>query len=130
MTVPFWCLLIGVVIPYVLAGVGGAMRGKQLGKVDNENPRAQALELRDGAARAVAAQANAWEALGVFTAAVAVNHFAGGAPGPSAIAAIVWVIARVLHPILYVQNLATARSLSFAVGLFASLALFVLAIMA
>ena len=130
MTVPFWCLLIAVVLPYVISGGGAVLRKKQLGTLDNEEPRTQAMELRGEAARAYAAQHNAWEALSVFAAAVLVNHFAGGAPGLSATAAIVWVVARLLHPIMYVRNLATLRSLCFLVGLLSSLGLFGLAIAA
>lgn len=130
MTVPFWCLLVGVLIPYLVAGAGVRLRIAQLGEIDAANPRIQALELRNGAARAVAAQSNAWEALAVFTAAVCVNHLAGGAPGPSAIAAGVWVVARALHPVMYIQNQVTGRSLCFLVGSLASLALFVIGAMA
>jgi uncharacterized MAPEG superfamily protein len=130
MTVPFWCLFAGALLPLVCAGWGAALRKKQLGSLDNEHPRVQALELRGEAARAYAAQQNAWEALAVFTAAVTVNHLAGGDPGLSATASIIWLVARVLHPVMYVRNVVALRSLSFAAAFFSSLWLFGLAISA
>lgn len=34
MTVPLWCLLGGVVLPYIWAGVSAPFRAKQLGSVE------------------------------------------------------------------------------------------------
>ena len=50
-----------------LAGVGGYFRQANLGAVDNENPRTQAALLEGAGARAYAAQANAWEAVALFS---------------------------------------------------------------
>ena len=71
------CLLIAVLLPYVLAFIGSYHKGKQFGKVDNNNPRVQSAQLTGVGARAVAAQQNAWEALAVFTASLAAAFFAG-----------------------------------------------------
>ena len=117
MTTPLWCLLIVAVLPYICAGVGARYRIQQLGSLDAKHPRVQALELRDIAARAYAAQANAWEAVGFFTVAVVINHLAGGDAESSANAAIVYVIARVLHAVFYIANMAPARTAVFAVSL-------------
>ena len=125
MTTPFWCLLIAVAIPFVLAGVGAKFRIDQLGTLDAEHPRVQALELRNAAARAYAAQQNAWEALAVFTAAVMMAHIAGADAGTSATASMVFVAARVAHPVFYISNQAKLRSLSFIVGLGACITLLV-----
>jgi len=88
------CLLIAVLTPYVLAGIGGYHKGKQLGKVDNNNPRAQAAQLTGAGARAVAAQQNAWEALAVFTASLAAAFFAG--VGRGYIAPLAWTVAMIV----------------------------------
>jgi len=130
MTTPFWCLLIVALIPYVLAGAGGYLRFKQLGALDNKEPRTQALQVTGAAARAVAAQANAWEAVAVFSAAVFVAHFAGADPGLSATAAVLFVVARVIHGILYIADLDKLRSLVFLGGFGCALWLFGLAIAA
>lgn len=127
MTTPFWCLLIAILLPYVLSTTGGYFRVRQFGSLDNKNPRAQQAALEGAGARVQAAQQNAWEALPVFTAAVLVAHLAGADPHRSAVAAVIFVIARVLHPIFYVTNVDALRSLSFLVGIASCVWLFVLA---
>ena len=62
MTTPFWCLLIVIAIPYLLAGLGGYLRYRQFGAIDNKYPRSQMAQAEGAAARAIAAQGNAWEA--------------------------------------------------------------------
>lgn len=130
MTTPLWCLFIVALMPYPLAFLSGYFKNSQLGSVDNKNPRAQALLLEGPGARTVAAQANAWEALAVFTAAVVAAHLAGADPGSSATAAMLFVVARVLHAVFYVANLDLLRSLAFVFGLGNAIWLFSLAILA
>ena len=125
MTTPFWCLLVVVFIPYVLAGTGGYLRGKAFGAADNKNPRAQAAKLEGTGARAYAAQANAWEATTVFTAAVVTAHFAGVSEASAAPWTIAFVVARVLHPIFYLMDQDKLRSISFMAGTVCVIALFV-----
>ena len=127
MTTPLWCLLIASFIPFVLAGIGGYLRVQQLGELDANHPRVQAYELRDVAARAYAAQQNAWEALGLFTAAVVTAHLAGADAGSSATAASLFIVARVLHAGAYIADLAPARTVVFIVALGSCIALFYLA---
>lgn len=115
MTVPFWCLLVVLTINYVLAALGGLFKWRQLGHLDNHHPRAQSSQLTGAGARVWAAQANGWEALAGFTAAVLVAHLSGADPAASAIAAQVFVASRIAHAILYVADLATLRSLVFTV---------------
>ena len=125
MTTPFWCLLVVVFIPFVLAPLGGYYRGRQLGQVDNKNPRAQAAQLDGAGARAYAAQANAWEALAMFTAAVMVAHLSGVPAEEAAPFTIAFVLARLLHPIFYIIDQWKLRSLSFFAGMICIIALFV-----
>ena len=125
MTTAFWCLLVIVVLPFVLAGIGGYFRGQQFGKADNNNPRAQAAQLEGTGARVYAAQANAWEALAMFTPAVLVAHLAGVPNSESAPWAMAFVVARLLHPAFYIMDIAIARSLAFLVGFVCVIALFV-----
>jgi uncharacterized MAPEG superfamily protein len=127
MTTPFWCLLVAILIPYVLAVTGGYFKMKQFGSVDNKLPRIQAAALEGAGARAWSAQQNAWEALPVFASAVLVAHLAGADPGRSATAAVLFVVARVLHPVAYIANLDVLRSLVFLVGFGSCMWLFVLA---
>ena len=125
MTTPFWCLLVACLIPYFIAPIGGYFRAKQFGSVDNKNPRIQAAGLVGVGSRAQAAQANAWEALAVFTPAVLVNHMAGASAGSALILSCVWVVARVLHGVFYISDLDKGRSAAFLVGLVCAIGLFV-----
>ena len=125
MTTPFWCLVVVVFIPYALAGTGGYFRGKAFGTADNKDPRAQAAKLEGTGSRAYAAQANAWEATAVFTAAVVTAHVAGVAPESAAPWTITFVVARILHPIFYIMDQDKLRSLSFLAGFVCVIALFV-----
>ena len=127
MTTPFWCLLVAVLLPYLLAGAAGYFKQKQFGAIDNHLPRVQGAQLTGAGARAWAAQANAWEALAVFASAVFVAHLAGADPARSATAAQLFVAARLAHAVCYLADWATARSLVFFVGMGSCLWLFVLA---
>ena len=127
MTTPFWCLLVAVLMPYILAGTTVYFKSKQFGEIDVNNPREQSAGLTGHGSRANAAQQNAWEALAVFATAVFVAHFAGAAPGASATAALVFVAARILHPIFYIADNQPLRTASFAVGFGSCMWLFYLA---
>jgi len=110
-TIPLWCLLIAVLLPNVLAGVGGYYRSRLPGGMDNNNPREQVKTLTGAGARAYAAQQNAWEALAVFTVAVFAAHVLGADPIMSARLALAWVALRVLHAVCYLADWGTPRSL-------------------
>ncbi len=129
MTVPLWCLFIASLLPVVCAGMGAYYRNQLPGGADNKSPRQQAMQLEGPGARAYAAQNNAWEALAVFTVAVVINHLAGGNPQTSALAAGLFLAARVLHPVFYIKNIDILRSLSWLVGLAACIWLVILGAM-
>jgi uncharacterized MAPEG superfamily protein len=122
------CLLIAVLLPYVLAFTGSYHKGKQFGKVDNNNPRVQSAQLTGVGARAVAAQQNAWEALAVFTASLAAAFFAGVDAASLALPALIFAAARVAHAGCYLADLASARSGTFLVATVACLWIFAKAI--
>ena len=130
MTTPLWCLLIVALLPYPIAFLGGYFKTKQFGKVDNKNPRQQTALLEGAGARAAAAQANAWEAVGVFTAAMVVLHLANPEAARGATAAnlsLGFLATRIAHPILYIANQDTLRSLVFMVGMGCVIGIFVIA---
>ena len=127
MTIPLWCLVIAVFIPYVLTGMGAYYRNQQFGMIDNHHPRTQAAQFEGVGARVYAAQQNAWEALAVFAAAVIVAHLAGADTGQSATAAMLFIGARALHAVFYAMDLAPLRTLAFVVGLGSCIWLFWLA---
>jgi uncharacterized MAPEG superfamily protein len=125
MTTPFWCVGAVLLLPLILAFVGGYYRGKSFGAADNRNPRAQAAKLEGPGARAYAAQANAWEAAILFSATVLTTHAAGLPAEEAAPWALAFVGFRILHGIFYIQDIDKARSLSFIGGVVCLVALFV-----
>lgn len=127
MTLPLWALIGAVLLPYIITGITAVYRTRQFGSVDNRHPRLQAAKLEGVGARAVGAQENAWEALTVFAPAVILAHIAGADPGKAALAAGIFLVARILHLIVYLNDMATVRTLCFVVGLASSLWLYWLA---
>ena len=129
MTIQLWCLLGGVLLPYIWAGVSVPFRSKQLGKVDLAQPRVQAAELTAGGAGAWGAQMNGWEALSVFMAATLSAYMQGVDPGGNwALASMVWLGARALHGVFYVVGIAPLRILSFVTSLVMSIWIFGMAL--
>ena len=117
MTTQLSCLLIGMVLPYIWAFSSLPFRTSQFGKPDLNSPRAQADQLVGAGARAVGAQANAWEALILFAAANLGALLGGVDPGGSwALAAMIWAAARVGHGTFYLMGIAPMRILAFAIS--------------
>ena len=129
MTIPFWCLLAAVLLPYVWVPFTAEDRAKAEGGFDNFNPRAQQAKLSGRAARAIAAHKNSFEALAAFAPAVVVNHIVGADATQSAAVAVAWVVLRVLYGVLYLANAGNPRSVVWFLSLACSLALFGLAAM-
>ncbi len=125
MTTAFWCLLAVILIPYVLAGVGGYYRYRQFGAIDSKNPRLQAAKASGVGARAVAAQANAWEAVPVFASAVLVAQLTGVDPARAGNLGLAYLAARIGHAVCYLGDWDIARSLVFLLSLGLAIALFV-----
>ncbi len=125
MTIPFWCVLAIILMPILLAFLGGYYRGKAFGTPDNKNPRAQAAQLEGTGARIYAAQANAWEAALLFTAAILTSNLAGLSAEAATPWALAFVVFRVLHAIFYIQNIDKARSGVFLASIVCVIALFV-----
>ncbi len=129
MTIQLVCLLIGTLLPYIWAGSTIPFRSRQFGDFDLNEPRVQAELLVDQGARVWGSQQNAWEALIVFSVANAAAFAVGVDPGGSwAVAAPIWVAARVLHGVFYIAGLAPLRVLAFVIGLAMSVWIFVMAL--
>jgi uncharacterized MAPEG superfamily protein len=81
-TVAYWCVLLAALLPYAcayLAKSGGFGKPRSQGGYDNQDPRAWLARQTDWRARANAAQANTFEALPFFFAAVLIAHQRRGA---------------------------------------------------
>ena len=117
MKVPFVCLAIILLLPYILATYGAYYRKKSLGVIDNENPRAQAARLDAYGARIYASQQNAWEAATLFSASVLAAKVTGVSLSHMLIPCVLFVAFRVLHPIAYIRGWSTLRSSFSTAGL-------------
>jgi uncharacterized MAPEG superfamily protein len=130
MPVLLWCLFIAIFLPYIWSIAAVFERVKLPEGLDNNHPRLQQSRLTGRGARAVAAQGNAWEALIVFAPAVFVAQSRGADAKWAAILGCIWVVARLLHGVFYLSDIAPARSTTFAVSYFCAIGLFVLGAMA
>jgi uncharacterized MAPEG superfamily protein len=121
-------LLILCILPLSCAWIAGYHRQKQLGSIDNKEPRIQALQLTGAGARAMAAQANSWEALAVFSAAILAVFISGVAMHSVATWAMAFVALRVVYIFMYIGNQDKLRSLVFIAGFGICMYLFYLAL--
>ncbi|MFQ0976875.1 MAPEG family protein [Vibrio campbellii] len=104
------------VIPYVLAGLGGYAKVQQLGHLDNHHPRLQEKKLSGRAARIIAAQSNAWEALAFYTATILTVNLSGVPWSDLSMPAIIFAITRMAHPVMYIADIAIGRTFVVIVG--------------
>jgi uncharacterized MAPEG superfamily protein len=117
MRVPFVCLALVLLLPYLLASYGAYYRKRSLGVIDNDNPRAQAARLDAYGARIYASQQNAWEAATLFSASVLAAMVAGVSLSHMLIPCVLFLVFRVLHPIAYIRGWSSARSTVSTAGL-------------
>lgn len=123
MTIAFWCIFIAALLPYLsaLAAKIGA-RG-----YDNNEPRTWLARQEGFRARANAAQQNAFEALPFFAAAVLVAHLVHGPQARVDQLAMVFIAARVVYLPVYLAGWGTVRTLVWAVGMAATVWIFLTA---
>ena len=117
MTIPLWCLVIVMFLPFPIAFLGGAARAQAFGTADNKLPRLQVAKLTDRGARIYGAQENAWEASIVFGITILVTHLAGLDPATAAPWAMGFVATRIVHAVTYVLDIDKIRSASFVAGM-------------
>ena len=120
MTTSQLCLLIVALMPFPLTIAAKASKG-----YDNHAPRAYLAKLEGWRARAAAAQQNGWEALALFTAALAAAWHAGADAHRVDQLAIAFVAIRVVYSLMYLLNWAALRSLVWFAGIACIVALFV-----
>ncbi len=120
MTIAYACVLFMGLLPYVATGI--AKKGFE--QYDNSMPRQWLAKQTGFRARANAAQANLFESLPFFFAAVIIAHIANAPQARIDLLAIGFVIARVAYLICYVANWPTARSIVWLAGLICVISLF------
>lgn len=119
-TVAYWCVLVIALLPIVCAGIaksGMFSISPKNGGYDNNNPRAWLARQTDWRARANAAQANTFEALPFFFAAVIIAHQLQAAQALLDILAFVFVVLRLAYIVMYVADMAKIRSAVWAAAL-------------
>ena len=125
-TIAYWCLLLAAFLPLVCTGIakwGMFSVSPKAGGYDNNNPRAW-LALQTGwRARANAAQANTFEALPFFFAAVIIAHTLGAYQAMLDISCIFWLALRSAYVILYLGDMDKARSGIWALALLTNVAI-------
>ena len=112
-TVAYWCLLAAALLPIACAALAkwGMMTvPPREGGYDNNNPRAWLARQTDWRARANHAQANTFEALPFFFAAVIIAHQMQASQVRLDVFAFVFVVLRIAYVIMYVADMAKSRS--------------------
>ena len=120
MTIAYWCVLFMGLFPYVAAGI--AKKGFE--GYDNAAPRQWLAKQTGYRARANAAQANLFESLPLFFAAVIIASVASAPQARVDLLAIGFVAARIAYLICYVADLPTTRSIVWLAGLACVVAIF------
>ena len=112
-TIAYWCVLFAAILPIICAGIAKygrfSVHPKQ-GGYDNNNPRAWLARQTDWRARANAAQANTFEALPLFFAAVIIAHLLQAGQTKLDVLAFTFVLLRVAYIVVYVADMASTRS--------------------
>jgi len=125
-TVAYWCLLIAALLPIacsLLAKAGKVGIRRREGGFDNEAPRVWLARQKDWRSRANAAQANSFEGLPFFMAAVIIAHQLGAAQTLLDILAFLFVVVRILYIMMYVAGFGRARSIVWSAGLLLNVAI-------
>lgn len=127
MNIALACVTAAALLPPACAGIAKA---GAFGARENRDPRAWLARQTGYRARAHAAQQNSWEAFPVFAAAVLAALWAGVPAHTVDELALGFVVLRLAFIACYLADRATLRSLVWALGYAACLALFGLALSA
>lgn len=123
MTIAYWCVVLSAFLPVIWAGV--AKFGAQ--QYDNERPRDSFENLTGWARRANWAQLNSYEAFPPFAAGVIIAHLTATEQSTIDIIAVVFLVCRIAHGVVYIANLPTIRSLVWSTGFLATVGLYIAA---
>ncbi|QWD85581.1 MAPEG family protein [Polynucleobacter asymbioticus] len=120
MTIAYWCVLFMGLLPIVAAGI--AKKGFE--GYDNAAPRQWLAKQTGYRARANAAQANLFESLPLFFAAVIIAVIADAPQYRVDLLALGFVIARIAYLVCYLADWPTSRSIVWLAGLACVVAIF------
>ena len=125
-TVAYWCVLVMALMPVVCAGIaksGKMGKPRREGGYDNDNPRNWLSLQTDWRARANNAQANTFEALPFFFAAVIIAHQLQAPQWRIDLLALAFVALRIAYVAAYVKNQANLRSAVWSIALLVNVGL-------
>jgi uncharacterized MAPEG superfamily protein len=121
MPIAYWCILIAALLPIALVGFAKAGTGS-----DNRHPREELEGLPEAKRRAYAAHQNGYENFPFFAVAV-ISAITLGAPvGMLNALAVLYIVVRIAHGVLYINDSARLRSMAYMAGLLLNIAIFVL----
>ena len=120
MTIAYCCVLFMGLLPIVAAGIAK----KGFDGYDNSAPREWLAKQTGFRARANAAQANLFESLPFFFAAVIIASIANAPQSRIDLLAIGFVICRIAFLICYIANWSTTRSIVWLFGIICVVAMF------
>jgi len=120
MTIAYYCVLVMGLLPIVAAGIAK----KGFDNYDNAQPREWLAKQTGFRARANAAQANLFESLPFFFAAVIIASISNAPQHRIDLLAVGFVLARIAYLVCYVASWPTTRSIVWAIGLACVIALF------
>lgn len=121
MSLAFWCVFVGGLLPILVVFVA-----KSDPRLDVHNPRDVHLVQTGLRKRAYGAHLNGLEAFPFFATAVVTATMRGVAAPLLDIAAASWLAVRLLYTAAYLLDLARIRPALWALGVLASVAIFVL----
>jgi uncharacterized MAPEG superfamily protein len=130
MTIANWCILAACALPLMSAGLpklASSRLARGQGLYDNRQPRVWAAGLGGWQQRAVAAQANGFEALPLFIAAVILAQQAHAEQGRVDLLALGFIGIRVAYVGCYLADLGTLRTLVWSAGVAVCVALLAMA---
>jgi uncharacterized MAPEG superfamily protein len=120
MTIAYYCVLFMGLLPIVAAGIAK----KGFDGYDNSAPREWLAKQTGFRARANAAQANLFESLPFFFAAVIIASIANAPQSRIDLLAIGFVLCRIAFLICYIANWSTTRSIVWLFGIICVVAMF------
>lgn len=111
LAVAYWCVLIAALLPYIWVSVAKGSGERY----DNRDPRGwTARQTNPRVHRANAAQLNSYECFAPFAAGVILAQLAGVAAERIAVLAVLFVVFRIAHGLVYVAGWThTLRSLAW-----------------
>jgi uncharacterized MAPEG superfamily protein len=125
-TIAYWCIFVMAILPIICSGLAkktGYGKPRREGGFDNVDPRAWLAKQTGWAARANAAQANTFEALPFFFAAVIIAQQLGAIQSRLDLLAAAFVVLRIIYVMMYLADMQRTRSAVWTVAFLVNIAI-------